>query len=179
MQWSISLSIGGYYATNLCRRLERSCRPHPHRPHASGVSHPHRPARRAYGWDGHLHRGDQKCRANGPSQPHAGEGLSRPHASWCSAELAGSSAHSCEDGRWMCIKGTPTVHTPGRQRVLKRMSWNSAPDMSNTKRPSSKSKPSAIAWMSCGQSTITSTGSAWIRSHSHPSTPSAGSQKMG
>ena len=40
-------------------------------------------------------------------------GLSRPRASWCSAGLAWSSAHSCEDSRWMCIKGTPTLKTPG------------------------------------------------------------------
>ena len=54
-----------------------------------------------------------QCPTRGPSRPHAGEGLSRPRASWCSAGLAGSSAHSCEDGRWMCLKGTPMVQTPG------------------------------------------------------------------
>ena len=58
-------------------------------------------------------RSFQKCRASGPCRPHAGEGLSRPRDSWCSAGLAGSSAHSCEDGRWMCLKGTPMVQTPG------------------------------------------------------------------
>ena len=115
--------------------LQRS---HPDRPRASGVSHPH--LRRASGGShqhqprasgvSHLHRprasgpprlrrtptsrrSFQKCRASGPSRPHAGEGLSRPRASWCSAGLAGSSAHSCEDGRWMCLKGTPMVQTPG------------------------------------------------------------------
>ena len=36
-----------------------------------------------------------------------------------------------------------------------------------------------LAWMSCGQSVIASTGNIWTRSLSHSLTPSAGSQKMG
>ena len=53
------------------------------------------------------------CPTRGPSRPHDGKGLSRPRVSWCSAGLAGSSAHSYEAGRWMCLKGTPMVQTPG------------------------------------------------------------------
>ena len=59
------------------------------------------------------------------------------------------------------------------------MSWRSTSGTSSTKRPSSKSKPSAMAWMYCGQSAIASTGNIWTRSLSHPSTPSAGSKKNG
>ena len=51
--------------------------------------------------------------------------------------------------------------------------------MSSTKRLFSKSIPSAMAWMSCGQSVIASMASIWTRYHSRPLTPSAGSQKMG
>ena len=63
-------------------------------------------------WTSTSTRSFQKCRANGSSRPRAGEDLSRPRATWCFAGLAGSSTHSCEDGRWMCTKGTPTVQTP-------------------------------------------------------------------
>ena len=85
---------------------------HPHWPRASGPPRPRATCRRLR-WMPTSRRSFQKCCASGPSRPHAGEGISRPCASWCSAGLAGSSAHSCEDGRWMCLKGTPTVQTPG------------------------------------------------------------------
>ena len=92
---------------------------HPHRPRASGGSHPHRP--RANGppqpratcrhptrlGRTPMSRSFHKCPKSGPSRPHAGEDLSRSRASRCSAGLAGSLAASCEDGRWMCLKGTP------------------------------------------------------------------------
>ena len=74
----------------------------PLRPRASGPPRPRATCRRTPT----SRRSFQKCRASGPSRPHAGEGLSRPRASWCSAGLAGSSARSYEDGRWMCLKGT-------------------------------------------------------------------------
>ena len=59
------------------------------------------------------------------------------------------------------------------------MSWRSTSGTSSTKRPSSKGKHCAMAWMSCGQSAIASTGNIWTRCLSHPLIPSARSQKMG
>ena len=52
------------------------------------------------------------------------------------------------------------------------MSWRGTSGTRSTKRPSSKSKPSAATvWISCGQSAIASTGNNWTRYFSHPLTP--------
>ena len=91
---------------------------HPHRPRASGGSHPHRPRATCrhptrLGRTPTSRRSFHKCPTNGPSRPHAGEGLSRPRVSWCSAGLAGSSAHSYEAGRWVCLKAPPWCRPQG------------------------------------------------------------------
>ena len=70
-------------------------------------------------------------------------------------------------GKMKEVSAGPEGETSRRQRVWKRMSWKSTSDLSSTKRLSSESEPSAIAWTSCGQSAIASTCSAWIRSQSH------------
>ena len=139
-QWSISLDCFGRGLLRhkpMRKAWALLQRPHPHRhrtsgvsyphrtrasgengqprPYASGGSHPHRPRAtcRRLRWTPTSRRSLQKCRASGPSRPHAGEGLSRPRVSWCSAGLAGSSAHSYQAGRWMCLKGTPWCRPQG------------------------------------------------------------------
>ena len=66
----------------------RQRRERPTRPHASGGSHPRRP--RAGGPALRWTPTSRKSSMSGPSRPHAGKGLSRPRASWCSAGVAGS-----------------------------------------------------------------------------------------
>ena len=61
--------------------------------------------------------------------------------------------------------------------VRKQLS-RSTSGMSSSKRLSLRSKPSAMAWTSSGQSATASTGSTSTRCRCRPSIPSAGSQKM-
>ena len=125
-QWSISLNC--FDRGLLCHKpmwkvwalSQTRSRGHPPQPHAGdspsrlGVNSPPRPraVTRRLRWTP-TSRSFHKCPTSGPSRPHASEGLSQPRASWCSTGLAGSSTHSCEDGRWMCLKGTPWCRPQG------------------------------------------------------------------
>ena len=66
------------------------------------------PVRRAvtrHGWDGRLHRGDPFTNARRAAHPG-------PASAGVPPDSLGH-RHSYEAGRWMCLKGTPIVQTPG------------------------------------------------------------------
>ena len=124
-----TVSGRGHYATNLREWPQSSQRPRLHRPPpcllaGEGLPQPRAPRpRKASSHAGEGFSQFHPTRASSPagegfSQLHparanspAGEGLSRTHTSWHFTRLSGPLGHTCADGRWMCLKDTPTVQT--------------------------------------------------------------------